>query len=59
MSTGAEGEREILELAALAADASLDRVTTLGLEPGADPQFLEAFQLQYPNVSLESLRGRA
>ena len=51
------GEREILELAALAADASLDRVTTLGLEPGADPQFLEAFQLQYPNVSLESLRG--
>ena len=50
-------EREILELAALATDVSLDRVTNLGLEPDADPQFLEAFQLQYPNVSLESLRG--
>ena len=50
-------EREILELAALAADVSLDRVTNLGLEPEADPQFLEAFRLQYPNVSLESLRG--
>ena len=50
-------EREILELAALATDVSLDRVTNLGLEPEADPQFLEAFRLQYPNVSLESLRG--
>ena len=50
-------EREVLELAALATDVSLDRVTNLGLEPEADPQFLEAFRLQYPNVSLESLRG--
>ena len=42
-------EQEILELAALATDVSLDRVTNLGLEPEADPQFLEAFRLQYPN----------
>ena len=50
-------EREVLELAALATDVSLDRVTNLPHEPDADPQFLEAFRLQYPNVSLESLRG--
>ena len=50
-------EREILELAALATDVSLDRVTNLRLEPEADLQFREAFQLHYPNVSLESLSG--
>ena len=50
-------EREVLELAALATDVSLDRVTNLPHEPDADPQFLEAFRLQYPNVSLEALRG--
>ena len=52
-------EREILELAALATDVSLDRVTNLGLEPDADPQFLEAFRLHYPGISLESLRGES
>ena len=51
------GERQVLEVAALAADISLDRITNLGLEPDDDPQFLEAFRLQYPNVSLESLEG--
>ena len=50
-------EREILELAALAADVGLDDVLNLGLEPEANPQFLDAFKLQYPNVSLDSLRG--
>ena len=50
-------ERQVLDLAALAADVSLDRITNLGLEPDADPQFLQAFRLQYPNVSLESLQG--
>ena len=50
-------EREILDIAALATDVSLDRITNLGLEPDADPQFLQAFRLQYPNVSLESLEG--
>ena len=53
----ARNEREILELAALATDVSVDRFITLPLEPDADPQFLEAFRLHYPNVSLESLRG--
>ncbi len=50
-------EREVLELAALASDISVDDVANLGLEPEANPQFLEAFQRQYPNVSLDSLRG--
>ena len=50
-------ERELLEVAAIAADVSLDSVTNLGLEPDANPQFLEAFRRQYPNVSLEFLRG--
>ena len=50
-------EREVLELAAIATDVSIDDVTNLGLEPAANPQFLEAFKLQYPRVSLDSLRG--
>ncbi len=50
-------ERETLEVAAIAADVSLDNVVNLGLEPEADPQFLEAFRLQYPNVEIDSLRG--
>lgn len=50
-------ERQILDVAELAVDVSLDRITNLGLEPDADPQLLEAFRLQYPNVSLESLQG--
>lgn len=52
-------EHEVLELAALAADVSVDSVVNLGLEPEANPQLLEAFRLQYPNVDVESLRGRA
>ena len=60
-------EREVLEIAALAADVSTDRVVNLGLEPEADPQFREAFKLQYPHVdtgtlsdaSEERLRGLA
>ena len=51
-------EREVLEIAALAADVSLNSVTTFGLEPDVNPQFEEAFRLHYPNVPLESLRGR-
>ena len=50
-------EREILTLAAIAADVSLDSVLNLGLEPAAAPQFMEAFRLQYPNVDIDSLRG--
>ena len=50
-------EREVLEVAAIAADVSLDDVVDLGREPEANPQFLEAFGLQYPNETLESLRG--
>ena len=47
----------MLELAAIASDVSIDDFTTLNLEPESNPQFLEAFRLQYPNVSLESLKG--
>ena len=52
-------EREILEVAAIAADVSLDDVQNLGLEPEANPQILEAFERQYPNETLESLRGQS
>ena len=52
-------EREILELAAIAADVSLDDVTTLSLEPDANPQLVQAFESQYPNVDPESLVGRS
>ena len=53
-------ERDVLEVAAIAADVSLDDIQNLGLEPEATPQILEAFRLQYPNVvsaGLDSLRG--
>ena len=49
-------EREVLELAAIAADVSLDSVLSLGLEPESDPQFRRAFELVYPN-GIESLKG--
>ena len=52
-------EREVLEVAAIAADVSLDNVLNLGLEPEANPQFLEAFRLQFPNSTLEDLRGQS
>ena len=35
----------------------IDDIVNLGLEPEANPQFLEAFHSQYPNVSIDSLRG--
>ena len=50
-------EREVLEVAAIAADVSLDRVVNLGLEPEANPLFREAFERQYPNVDIETLVG--
>ena len=50
-------ERQILDVAALAAYVPLVRIANLGLEPDADPQLLDAFRLQYPNVSPESLEG--
>ena len=46
-----------MEVAAIAADVSLDSVVNLGLEPEADPLFREAFNRQYPNVDIESLIG--
>ena len=50
-------EREILEIAAIATDVSLESVLNLRLEPEANPQFLEAFRLQYPDVDIFSLSG--
>ena len=50
-------ERQILELAAIASDVGVDGIVNLGLEPGSNPQLLEAFQLQFPNQSLDSLKG--
>ncbi len=52
-------EREVLELAAISADIGIDDFTNLGLEPDSNPQLVEAFRLQYPNVDLESLAGRS
>ena len=49
-------EREILELAALATDVSIDDITGLGLEPESNPQLLKAFEEAYPNQSLDSLQ---
>ena len=50
-------EREVLEVAAIAADVSLDDVLDLGRKPDADPLLRNAFNSQYPNVDLESLAG--
>ena len=51
-------EGEILELAALAVDLSARDILSLFSGPGPDPQVMEAFRLQYPNVELDSLAGR-
>ena len=52
-------ERQVLELAALASDLTPEHLIGLGLEPQIDPQLLEAFEGQYPNVELDSLAGRS
>ena len=52
-------ESEVLELAALASELSVDSIIDLGLEPDLHPHILKAFQLQYPNVDLDSLQGRS
>ena len=48
-------QREILELASIAAEG-VQNFWDLGLEPEVDPQVWEAFQLQYPNETFDSLR---
>ena len=50
-------EREVLELAAIAADVAIDDLTNLGLEPDENPLLLEAFERQFPGMSVESLAG--
>ncbi len=52
-------EREVLELAAIAADVGIDDLTNLGLEPDENPLLREAFEKQYPNMSLDTLVGRS
>ena len=42
-------EREVLELAALAADIGLDDIVNLGLEPDVNPQLMEALET-YPVI---------
>ena len=53
----ARQEQEIFEIAAIAADVSVDSILNLGLEPDDDSQVWRAFSSQYPNVDRESLRG--
>lgn len=50
-------DREILDLAATAAEVSVDDLLNLGLEPEINPQIRAAFALQYPNMNLDSLAG--
>ena len=49
-------EREVLALAAIAADVGIDNVTNLGLEPDTHPRLLEAFNLYSPNMSIDTLK---
>ena len=50
-------EQEVLDIAAIAVDVSVDSILNLGLEPDASPQLLEAFRRQFPTVDPDSLRG--
>ncbi|MCH8103444.1 MAG: hypothetical protein IIB28_09875, partial [Chloroflexi bacterium] len=50
-------QEEILDIAAVAADVSVDSILNLGLEPEINPQLEEAFRLQYPHVNPLSLSG--
>ena len=50
-------ESEVLELAAIAADVSVDTLVDLELNPEANPLLEEALRRQYPNVDPESLAG--
>ena len=50
-------ESELMELAAIAADVTLDDVVNLGLEPEADPQLADALdRLGYTDDALASLK---
>ncbi len=49
-------EREILEIAAIAADVSIDSITTLGLEPEVNPQLAEAMErIGYSEEKLKNI----
>jgi hypothetical protein len=56
-----EGRRsqDVLDVASLAADVAVDDLTTLGLEPEANPELWASFKMAYPNVDPASLVGRA
>ena len=51
-------EREVLELAAIAADVAIDDLTTLSREPDENPLLREAFEEQYRNQNVDELAGR-
>ena len=51
-------EREILELAAIAADIAADDIISLGLEPDTNRQLLEAYR-RYTNKDFDSLVGQS
>lgn len=50
-------EREALEIAAIAADVAIDDVVNLGLEPDKNPLLREAFERQFPNMSLDDIEN--
>lgn len=50
---------EVIDVAAVAADVAIDDITSLGLEPDANPELWRAFNMAYPNVDPSSLVGRS
>lgn len=52
-------EQEVLELAAIAAEAQVDSLLHSVLEPAHNPLLRRAFELQYPTVDPDSLSGHS
>ena len=50
-------ENEVLALAALAAELSMDSIINLGLEPDADPLLMQAIQLSGSNIEQGAFDG--
>ena len=52
-------EQEILDIASVAANVSVNSVLNLGLEPEMNPSLETAFALQYPNKDFNFLEGKS
>ncbi len=56
-SRAVRSEQEVLELAAIAAEAQVDSLLRSALDPRDNQLLRRAFELQYPQVNIDSLRG--